>query len=38
MESVVNTASKKKSRSERKKIDIVPNEDIANEVRLLKEK
>ena len=30
MESVVNTASKKKSRSERKKIEIVPNGDLAN--------
>lgn len=38
MESVVNTASKKKSKSERKKMDIAPNDDLANEVRLLKEK
>ena len=38
MESVVSTASKVKSKSEKKKLEVTSNEDLANEVRILKEK
>lgn len=38
MESVVSTASKKKSKSERKKVEVISNDDLVNEVRILKEK